>query len=121
MDLTEDILKIILITTRVTRQYHLIPIETDFIFDPNYLLPITIYYNIPMSLSVAIVVHNEEKNIIRCLESVYDWVDEIVIVDGDSTDNTVKLIKKQDTKNKIQTIKAQNVEMFHLNKQKALE
>ena len=46
-----------------------------------------------MTISVAIAVHNEEQNIIPCLESVYDWVDEIVIVDGTSTDNTIRVIK----------------------------
>ncbi len=39
-------------------------------------------------LSVAIVTLNEEKNISRCLDSVKDVADEIVIVDSFSTDRT---------------------------------
>ncbi|TSA25724.1 MAG: glycosyltransferase family 2 protein [Bacteroidetes bacterium] len=39
-------------------------------------------------LSVVIIVHNEEKNIRRCLESVQDLASEIVVVDSQSTDRT---------------------------------
>lgn len=38
-------------------------------------------------LSVAIIAHNEENNIRRCLESV-KWADEIVVIDSKSTDRT---------------------------------
>lgn len=44
-------------------------------------------------LSVVLAVHNEEDKIERCLESV-KWADEIIIVDGESTDNTVEICKK---------------------------
>jgi glycosyltransferase involved in cell wall biosynthesis len=43
-----------------------------------------------MSVSVAMITKNEEKNIRRCLESI-KWVDEIVIVDDYSDDKTVKI------------------------------
>ncbi|MDI6782173.1 MAG: glycosyltransferase family 2 protein [bacterium] len=43
-----------------------------------------------MSVSVIIITHNEEKNILACLESV-KWADEIVVVDAFSLDNTKKL------------------------------
>lgn len=39
-------------------------------------------------LSAAIITYNEEKNIRRCLESLQGIVDEIVVVDSCSTDNT---------------------------------
>lgn len=74
-----------------------------------------------MHLSIALAVHNEENNITRCLDSVYDWADEIVIVDSGSTDRTVELIKKRDTSNKIRVFDEPHVAMFHINKQKALE
>ncbi|MBI5451878.1 glycosyltransferase, partial [Candidatus Gottesmanbacteria bacterium] len=45
-------------------------------------------------ISVAVATFNEEKNIGKCLESVADWVDEIVVVDGSSTDKTVEIAKK---------------------------
>ncbi|MBM3713969.1 MAG: glycosyltransferase, partial [Actinobacteria bacterium] len=45
------------------------------------------------NISVAIATYNEEKNLKRCLESIAFWVDEIVIVDGSSTDKTVDIAK----------------------------
>jgi len=45
-------------------------------------------------LSVVIITKNEQDNIKDCLESVYGWVDEIIIVDDESTDKTVELAKK---------------------------
>lgn len=46
-----------------------------------------------MLLSVCIVTHNEEANMARTLESVKDIADEIVIVDSQSTDNTVAIAR----------------------------
>ena len=42
-----------------------------------------------MTLSVVIIVLNEESNIEPCLQAV-GWADEIVVVDGGSTDRTVE-------------------------------
>lgn len=39
-------------------------------------------------ISVVIITYNEEKNIARCLDSVKDVADEIVVLDSFSTDNT---------------------------------
>lgn len=44
-------------------------------------------------LSVVIITFNEEKNIGRCLESVQDVADEIIVVDSYSTDKTEDLCK----------------------------
>lgn len=46
-----------------------------------------------MTISVAIVTHNEEKHIADCLKSL-TWADEVVVVDGRSTDDTVRVSKK---------------------------
>ncbi|OGK39018.1 hypothetical protein A3F34_01385 [Candidatus Roizmanbacteria bacterium RIFCSPHIGHO2_12_FULL_44_10] len=74
-----------------------------------------------MSISIALAVFNEEKNIARCLQALYDWVDEIVVVDGGSTDKTIDIIKKLDKEKKVTVIVTDNPPMFHKNKQKALE
>lgn len=45
------------------------------------------------ALSVVIITHNEERNISRCLESVKEIADEIVVVDSFSTDRTEAICK----------------------------
>ena len=70
------------------------------------------------TLSVAIATFNEAENIGRCLDAVTDWVDEIIVVDGKSTDDTVKIIKKYKNASVIST---DNKPMFHLNKQMAID
>jgi glycosyltransferase involved in cell wall biosynthesis len=45
-------------------------------------------------LSVVVICFNEEKNIQRCLDSVKDVADEIVVLDSNSTDRTVALAKE---------------------------
>lgn len=45
-------------------------------------------------ISVVVNTWNEEKNIGRCLESVKDFADEIVVVDMESEDKTVEIAKK---------------------------
>lgn len=42
-------------------------------------------------ISAVIITHNEERNIARCLQSLRDVADEIVIVDSFSTDDTEKI------------------------------
>jgi len=44
-------------------------------------------------LSVVIICFNEEKNIRRCLDSVKDLADEIVVLDSNSTDETVSIAR----------------------------
>ena len=44
-------------------------------------------------ISCAIVVFNEERNIREALDSVA-WMDEIIVVDSYSTDNTVKICRE---------------------------
>lgn len=72
-----------------------------------------------MKLSLCIATFNEEKNIHYPLDSSIDLVDEVVIVDGGSTDKTVKIAKSYGKKVKI--IQSDNPKMFHKNKQKAIE
>ena len=55
------------------------------------------------TLAVALIVKNEAKNLDACLKTVAEWVDEIVILDSGSTDETEKVARKY-------------TEKFHVNK-----
>lgn len=74
-------------------------------------------------ISVVLATYNEEKNIVECLSSVVSYpdgvtvADEIVVVDGSSTDRTREVAKEWGAK----VIKTTNPPIFHINKQKALE
>ena len=48
-------------------------------------------------ISTVIITKNEEANIVRCLKSI-SWVDEIVVVDSYSQDNTVEICRKYNCK-----------------------
>lgn len=69
-----------------------------------------------VTLSVALAVFNEALHIERCLASVMSIADEIVVVDGSSTDDTVARAKKMNA----HVVVTSNPSMFHINKQKAL-
>jgi GT2 family glycosyltransferase/Tfp pilus assembly protein PilF len=47
----------------------------------------------PNTLSLCMIVKNEEQNLVRCLHSVRDIADEIIIVDTGSTDRTIDIAK----------------------------
>lgn len=47
-----------------------------------------------IKLTVAIITYNEERNIERCLKSVVDVADEIIVIDSFSTDNTENICSK---------------------------
>ena len=47
-----------------------------------------------LALSVVVITRNEEVNIEKCLQSVYGWADEVIIVDDESKDRTVELAQK---------------------------
>lgn len=45
-----------------------------------------------VTISLCIIVKNEEKNIARCLNSMAGLVDEMIVVDTGSTDQTVEIV-----------------------------
>lgn len=68
-------------------------------------------------VSAALATLNEEENIIDCMESVKKIADEIIVVDGSSTDRTAEIAKKMGAK----IIKTTNKRMFNINKNLAIE
>jgi len=69
------------------------------------------------TLSVVLATYNEEGNLKNVLTSVRDIADEIVIVDGSSTDKTVDVAKEFGARVKTTT----NKPNFHINKQMAID
>lgn len=70
-----------------------------------------------MSLSVVLATFDEQENLPKCLDSVKDLADEIVVVDGSSTDRTVEVAKQYGATVKVTT----NKPIFHINKQIAID
>jgi glycosyltransferase involved in cell wall biosynthesis len=68
-------------------------------------------------LSVVLATYNEEKNIGACLSSVKKIADEIIIVDGTSSDKTVSIAKSFGAR----VLVVPNQRIFHINKQKAMD
>ena len=67
-------------------------------------------------LSVVIITYNEEKNIGRCLDSVRDVADEIIVLDSYSTDATVQIAESKGA-----TVYRQKFAGYISQKNKALE
>ncbi len=70
------------------------------------------------TLSVAIATYNEENFIGSLLDQISNWAEEIIIVDGSSTDKTQEIIKKY---SKVKVITTSNKPIFHINKQMAID
>lgn len=68
-------------------------------------------------ISAALATHNEEKNIAGCLKSIQGFVDEIVIIDGNSSDKTLEIAESFGAK----VVQMPNDPMFHNMKQKAFD
>ena len=69
------------------------------------------------SLSVVYATYNEAANLAKSLDSVVDLADELIVVDGSSTDETREIAKKYGAK----VIKTTNKPIFHINKQMAMD
>lgn len=68
-------------------------------------------------LSIALATFNEEANLRECLASIKEIADEIVVVDGSSTDKTVAIANNFGAK----VIVTTNKPIFHINKQQAID
>lgn len=68
-------------------------------------------------LSIALATFNEEENIKRCLSSIANLADEIVVADGSSSDKTPQIAKAF----KAKVITTTNKQMFHINKNLAID
>ena len=66
-------------------------------------------------LSVTLAVYNESNNLAACLDSVREIADEIIVVDGTSSDNTVDIAKSYGARVTV----VPNDQNFHKNKQLA--
>jgi len=69
------------------------------------------------SLSVVYATYNEEANLARSLDSIVHLADELIVVDGSSSDRTREIAKEYGAK----VIKTTNKPIFHINKQMAMD
>lgn len=67
-------------------------------------------------ISAALATYNEENNIVDCINSLKQIADEIIVVDGTSTDRTAELTQISGAK----VIETSNKAMFHINKNMAI-
>lgn len=74
-----------------------------------------------MSISVAIASIDKDLYLARTIESVYSWVDEIVLVYCSPRDALVDDVMSHDPEKKIKLTLSENHPMFHKNKQLALD
>lgn len=70
-----------------------------------------------MKISVVLATYNEAKNLPRCLAAVQSFADEIVVVDGQSSDETTAIAAEF----KAKVISTTNKANFHINKQQAID
>jgi glycosyltransferase involved in cell wall biosynthesis len=68
------------------------------------------------TISVVQATYNEEANIADCLSSVKDWVDEMIVVDEQSTDRTVEIAKSLGARVYVEP----HEQIFHITKNKAI-
>lgn len=68
-------------------------------------------------LSVVLATFNEAHNIARCLEAVSDIADEMIVVDGESSDGTAEIARRLGAR----VISTTNKPNFHINKQMAMD
>ncbi len=78
---------------------------------PTTMKPVT------CRLSVVLAIYNEAANLVRCLDAIKSVADEIVIVDGNSTDDSIVIAKRY----KAKIITTTNKSNFHINKQQAID
>src|SRR3989344_5707400 len=57
-------------------------------------------------LAAIVLTKNASDKIENCLKSLHNWVDEIIIVDGESTDNTLPICKKYTDKIFVRSFKS---------------
>jgi len=67
-------------------------------------------------ISAALATYNEESNIVDCINSLKHLADEIIVVDGTSSDRTAQLAQRLGAK----VITTTNKAMFHINKNMAI-
>lgn len=67
---------------------------SDNLYSAEFLRKLEICWENGIKLTFAIMTFNEERCIKRCIESIQNLADEIIVIDTGSTDNTINIIKQ---------------------------
>lgn len=66
-----------------------------------------------MNISGLVITFNEEKNIGECIDALFQVCDEVIIVDSNSTDNTVKIAHEKGAKTIVQSFLGDGPQRIH--------
>lgn len=74
------------------------PVDCGVLAMSKDTIPLVSQHNRPYTLSVVMIVKNEAENLKISLPAVADWVDEIIVLDSGSTDNSEAIAKQYGAK-----------------------
>ncbi|MFZ4106086.1 glycosyltransferase family 2 protein [Flavobacterium sp.] len=66
-----------------------------------------------MNISGLVITFNEEKNIGECIDALFQVCDEVIVVDSNSTDNTVKIANEKGAKIIVQSFLGDGPQRIH--------
>lgn len=67
-----------------------------------------------LDITAIIITYNEEKNINNCIKSIKGFVKDIFVLDSNSSDKTIKILKKKKLDTKLKNLKITQLSLIQL-------